>query len=426
MAPHTRQKGDLVVAVSKRTGEKYLTRTTYLSDQPSSQTQYLHYTDKSRTQICKCRQKQNHEKTYPMHHDDAYLASKILQYMALLNLETCLMSDFQHYISQRKMTWAINGIHAERFHYLGKTKDIVCRCNSPEHTSHKRVQNPEIQELCAEYFLSAQREVTCSRDQWRSVRSTAPDSRRTLSPTPPHPTQAPTIPTPTQNPAFEYDSPSMQHLLRAREARSLESRIRRSRAPSKTKTSKTKNKPSPSRPNSSSSDHSVFFKSGPNGEEDIPEEMWRASRPSVYLGQHGFESQVSTPIGSADTPVVRKVRFGDGGPRDSLAECEAGEDFAGVEEYSPAGVTQGHDTKQRGSHHDRFSFASGPTALDVDGTVEDRAGPRTGTAELPSADAAVELAGSSTYSRELSCHPPTLRELEGHNSYSYVASEAKR
>ena len=56
-----------------------------------------------------------------------------------------------------------------QLHYLTKTKDTVCRCISRSHGSCKRVQNTEIRELCAEYFLIEETELTCTRDQWRAT-----------------------------------------------------------------------------------------------------------------------------------------------------------------------------------------------------------------------------------------------------------------
>ena len=167
---------------------------------------------------------------------------------------------------------------------------------------------------------------------------------------------------------------------------------------------------SSARPISSQSDHEMYLRSGPNGEADIPEEMWRASRPSVYLGQSSSDSVASTPIGSTVSLVDEKTHSRRG---NSLSILGFGTKAPGVRQRSDA--SSGAELDHAG--------------LGVYFTEPVRSSPSvspTNMAELPVTEARVsssvyspyppQRVSSSVYSPYPPHHSPSLLELEGSTS----------
>lgn len=262
-------------------------------------------------------------------------------------LESCSVATFHHYNEQQKIEWALSGVRAERFHYTGTRKAVVCQCVKSEHLSLRRVQNPEIQELCAIFFMLHATELTCAREQWRAANSgiievspaTVP-ATAALSPASVEPLQR--VPT-AKTDSFEYDSTSVVELLEACEMAPGSSRTDYAKTSSGSRTRRSKKASCPP------ADISHLGK-GSDCDGDIPEDIWRVSRPSVYLGQHDYEdSLASTPLGSSvsTAPAVR---------------C---------------------------------------------------ANPVMQMAELPLSELTSELDSTPMYSRLVAHHSPTLRELEG-------------
>lgn len=305
-----------------------------------------------------------------------------------------------------------------QLHYLTKTKDTVCRCISRSHGSYKRVQNAEIRELCAEYFLIEETELTCTRDQWRA-----------------------TMQEPMQNEGPERDGPaSMEffaresklgtfgegkttfvrpessqsnNFLQAQEARLSAFGYRRETCFDE--------KTSFARPISSESDHEIHLRNGPGGEADIPEEMWRASRPSAYLGQYSSDSAVSTPIGSSVSQIYEKT---DSRPN-SLSILGFGTKAPGVHQHGDASCDAGlgvyFEPTQSPPSVSRPNTAELPVAEPEisrpSSSVYSPSPPQySPTAEHPVTEPEVPRPSSSAYSPYLPHHSPTLRDLEGRGS----------
>ncbi|OSS43580.1 hypothetical protein B5807_11776 [Epicoccum nigrum] len=375
MPSQTRQKTEVVIARSKRTGKTYHVRTAHLSGHHAGQSQ-------------------------PPRADSF-----------------------------------VKSISTQRLHYLSKNKDKVCRCSSPDHASYKRVQNTAIQGLCAEYFFTETNETTCTRDQWRATMQEAMRTEHLDT------TAGASEYTHHRSDSFEYDSNSTADLLQAQEAKlavfgeecsrvsfdekepsawpkssksdeflqAQEARLGASCGKHRSQASFDEKKASFALPKSSGSDHEMYLRSGPCGEADVPEEMWRDSRPSVYLEQYHTDSVVSTPIGSSVSQVYEKTHSRRG---NSLSILGLGTKAPGIRQRSEAS----------------YDVGPGIAGLNVNSTESTRPSPTvwpTDLAELPILKPGIERAASSIYSPYLPHHSLTLRELEG-GSFSYVAEMACR
>lgn len=403
------QKTEVVIARNKRTGEKYLVRVVHLKGRRDFQIPYLHFTDQSRTQVCRCLKVNDHGKSaLAVDHDDKNIAMRIMRYLKSFGIESCQLSDYYQYREQQKIQWGIKGVYPERFHYLTKEKDAVCRCSAVAHHTHKRVSNAIIQDLSAEFFAVNATKNVCTREEWRMQDSLNPQAN----------TQRVSLPTPLRKGSFEFDTPSFQQLLQDREARSLESRMNASCSPSGKIASA-------SRPDSSNSDHRAYLCSGPNGEADIPESLWRVSRPSLYLGQEDYESTLSTPIGSAATMGQSEVHLDAFQRLERRSSLMVGAEAPGLGHYS----VDLDDVAYTGLKNNNFDTAE--LGISSRGTLSSPTSSSSTTpslklaaAELPSSETIVELHAKSLLS-EPSHHSPTLRQLE-HNSFDYVAELAGR
>ena len=278
-----------------------------------------------------------------------------------------------------------------QLHYLTKTKDTVCRCMSRSHRFYKRVQNTEVRELCAEYFLIEETELTCTRDQWRA---TMQDPMQKEGPECDDPALMEFFARESKLGTFgegktsfvRPESSQSDNFLQAQEARLAAFGYRRRETCFDEKTSF-------ARPKSSESDHATRLRNGPDGEADIPEEMWRASRPSAYLGQYSSDSVVSTPIGSSVSQVYEKTQS----RGNSLSILGFGTKAPGVHQHGDASCDAG-----LGVYFEPIQ--SSPSVS------------RPNTAELPAAERETPRPSSSVYSPYLPQHSPTLRDLEGRGS----------
>ncbi|KAF1923344.1 uncharacterized protein M421DRAFT_406807 [Didymella exigua CBS 183.55] len=197
---------------------------------------------------------------------------------------------------------AIQGWHADRLHYLGNSKWDVCRCNRSSHSSHRQVHNEEIEGLCHHFFLMHTTETICSREQWRAVETETVKVPKRSSTQKMDNYQSVNRWTYSKKEPFEYDSSSVGELLAVRDRRSLGSGIIRSNTTQSARSSR-------SRPLSLDLNGKRRLSHGTDGEADIPENVWRLSRPSVYIGIHNTESILSTPLGSSVKPAAQGTYF---------------------------------------------------------------------------------------------------------------------
>jgi hypothetical protein len=318
-------------------------------------------------------------------------------------------------------------VRAQRLHYSNKDKSIVCRCEKLEHRSFHTVKNAKVQELCAGFFQLNPTHTRCTREQWRTshIKHEIVD-RRLSSPK----IEPPNLSSTSRKDSFGFDSPSVidEDRSRNRSTPTSSSCARRSSRPSHLP------------------DDKALFNKGLNGEPDIPANIWRASRPSVFLGQYMTESLASTPLGSSFTPcqenvaaapVVREfdpfvlLETPEVNPR---AETWHGcvHDRTSSELNSAMKNTEGPHKSPLPRHRD-IAFNSNGSVKDLNArfsklrpsstpnlqrnSIENNVAQIT---ELACPAMAVELDATQTYCQLLRYHSLTLRELEG-DSHVYVA-----
>jgi hypothetical protein len=177
------------------------------------------------------------------------------------------MAEFRAFEEQQKIEWAHNGVYVHNFHYASKDKDIVCRCSKPNNHGRGPVRNPEIIELCADFFRINKAKTTCKQCQWRSVNVT------------PHVDDSPA------RDSFEYDSSSTQDLLRSREKLNLGPPLLIAR-PNKNK-----------------------LRDDVDIQPDIPKNVWKGARPAMWNDRPGSETSHSTPLGTAISAYFPKMDY---------------------------------------------------------------------------------------------------------------------
>jgi hypothetical protein len=316
--------------------------------------------------------------------------------------------------------------HVGSFHYLTRDKTIVCRCNRSSHLNCRQVHNAEVEKLCYEFFLKQPTETTCSRGQWRAVDTRTTKAPRSLL----TPEQSEYLSasggTYSRRDLFEYDSPSVIKLLAARDRRSLDSASALPRPVSS-------QRPLSSRPLSFDTVDMRHLSNGPNGEVDVPENVWRVSRPSVYLSQHNTGSLTSTPLGSSVNPVqkdnyVKPVTLAQAADPHSTLDSWYGLAHSPSPSVVDSLYEMPHNNANRVSQRSRHYHTNGFDIADLHVSFSETSrhsahGSVAATVisdhvvELPSSRTAVELDVPRMHSP--SHHSPTLRELEG-RSVKYV------
>jgi hypothetical protein len=218
----------------------------------------LHFTAEDRLYVCKCADPGCHESPSTVASYSMHLAAELTLYLLRFHLELSTMADFYAYKAHQQTEWAFEGVDVSDFHYATKQKDVVCRCNVPDH-GHSPVRNPTIVELCVRFFRQHESRMTCTKEQWRTGgdRPLTSDSH--------------------ERDAFEYDSRSMQDLLNraGREQQGLDVG------------------PETPRPDM------THLRNGPNREPDIPAVVWINARPSKW---NEPTTASSTPLGTAPVP----------------------------------------------------------------------------------------------------------------------------
>jgi hypothetical protein len=255
----SRKSDNLAFVHHKQTGEFEIRRVDGFSKRAKSPrtpiARHLHYTAQDRSKFCQCSDLKSHGYSRPIVSDSAPFAANLKLYLDQHCLKTSSMASFHAYKEQQQADWAHKGVCIGDFHYATKQKDVVCRCMKPNNHGQGQVRNPEIVELCAEYYLRNRDKMTCSKFQWRLARTVSSGGSR------------------SDSDSFKYDSQSVQEVLQALNA-----------------------------PLPSLRSDMVYYRSGPNGSSDIPEEVWVKARPSLWNGRCGSETSCSTPLGTATTP----------------------------------------------------------------------------------------------------------------------------
>jgi hypothetical protein len=177
------------------------------------------------------------------------------------------MAEVRACEDQQEIEWAHSGVYVHQFHYASKDKDIVCRCSRPNNHGRGPVRNPEILELCADFFRRNKAKMTCKQCQWRSVNVI------------PHVDGSPA------RDSFEYDSSSTQDLLRSRDKLNLDPPLLIAR-PNKTR-----------------------IRGDVDIQPGIPKNVWKGARPAMWDDRPGSETSRSTPLGTAISAYFPRIGF---------------------------------------------------------------------------------------------------------------------
>lgn len=113
MSSRTRQADAIIIARSKRTGERYPVRLSHLAGQYGNQDVRLHYTNSTRSEICRCPAAQDHERPHAMIDEERSLMIATTRYMDKFGLESCHTSFVHRYRERQKIEWAPTSFAAE-------------------------------------------------------------------------------------------------------------------------------------------------------------------------------------------------------------------------------------------------------------------------------------------------------------------------
>lgn len=162
---------------NKRTGATEIRRAGDFSKvctaAPSSRSLHLHYTTKSKTDVCRCNNANRHEKPSPVVTDSSskYLVAGLTRYLDMNNVDVCSVRDYNDFTQHVKEAYARDAVYLDDFHYATRQKDVVCRCTKPNNHGNGPVRNPEIVARCAEFFGKNKDKATCPKASWRSFDS---------------------------------------------------------------------------------------------------------------------------------------------------------------------------------------------------------------------------------------------------------------
>ena len=259
--PSSKSKDSLVFVHHKKTGEIEVRRAGEFSKRPKTPStplpRHLHYTNRGRLHVCRCVDPKRHGDASTVASDSTHLAADLTRFLDLHHLDACSMAEYRAYEENQKAEWTQEGVCIEDFHYATKQKDVVCRCSAPNNHGRGPVRNPDIAELCAEFFRLKQGKMTCTKAQWRAVGDPPAVSNRQ---------------------SFDNGSRSMQDFPPRYEQFDINTPL-----------------PTP-RPDM------TYLRDDLNDRPDIPEQVWANARPSIYTIRSGSATSSSTPIGTAVTP----------------------------------------------------------------------------------------------------------------------------
>ncbi|KAF1914023.1 hypothetical protein BDU57DRAFT_455376 [Ampelomyces quisqualis] len=259
-----RRNSNLVLVHHRKTGELEIRRTGEFSTIPKTPStplpRHLHYTNEDHRRVCRCPHSERHRKPSPVASESKYLVANLTRYLDQCHLEACSIADFRASEIQQQTHWASEGVLNDKFHYATRQKDVVCRCTRPNNHGRGRVRNPDIVELCVKFFRKNVDRMTCTKSQWRQIDVLSQDGSS------------------SDSDSSKYESKSMQNILRERE------QLNYAAAPVT---------PHP---------RVVQLFSGPNEASDVPEQVWEATRPSMWSGRRGSATSCSTPLGTAASP----------------------------------------------------------------------------------------------------------------------------
>jgi hypothetical protein len=280
---------------SKRTEETEIRRADEFSPRPRTslpfQARVLHYIGINFMRVCRCSNPGRHyEKTFSVASESTHLNASLTLYLDRHNFGSCSIADFQKYRERQKAQWVKNGVNADDFHYVSreKSRSMVCRCAVPYH-GYSAPTNPEIVEQCAEYFCLQKGKLTVTKEEWKGIDGDSPpayssglqqSSGYTVELRAPRSHSSD-----TQLDPFQYDSKSTQEFLESRDEQqdqssvSREMEMRRSAAPV--------------------APIQTLYRTvlvSPQGETDMPPQVWQHVRSSVRVSNCSAQS---TPMGSA-------------------------------------------------------------------------------------------------------------------------------
>jgi hypothetical protein len=321
----------VVVAHSRRTGERYPARTSRLEG----------YRIAFENEDAVCPNREDYPSVYAYDYCKPrtyeYARSEVpIQPVDHYKTKIYRPSDTSRYSVRPDVEHAAEDMRFGKLHYLDGEKDVVCRCNKPKHDGKRPVRSLEIQFLCAEFFRWNASDTKCTRRQWRAG---APDTSHSRSGHCRASKGYPATIDELGDHRVEF-SPSPERFHN--EAERPRSRHRHSKHSSSSRRRHSKK--------SSHHKHTRLASRRSIEDGDIPEKVWQASRPSVHAKQFDLGSNASTPLGSVVALAPQDVK-----PLRRVAQDDHVDDWAGER----SGYTHRRKHSSRGK---RYSDTRGDTS----------------------------------------------------------------
>jgi hypothetical protein len=244
----------------------------------------LHFVGKKRSYVCGCDHPGRHsDKTYSVFHESRRLNTGLTKYLVQHSLESCSITDYQEYCRQNMADWETEDVDVGQFHYTSPHKDVVCRCSQPWGHCYGAPRDPQIIEKCAEFFCLYNGELMVTNDQWNGRDS---DWSPAYCPDVPSAYSPGVRARPGYMPGHMPDSlPEPFYSTRYRETTRPPVLLKKKRRDA------TERRASviPKHPRTAAV---------PEQQPDMPPEVWKKARPSLWKPQFGTTSALSTPMGS--------------------------------------------------------------------------------------------------------------------------------
>lgn len=255
----------LVSVRSKRTGETEICRASNLSKQTCFHV-YIHFIGRN--------PKRHHEKVHYTQFGSDSFRKSFVSYLGRLDLESCTVARFLGHKEQRKNPRTKNRLHVDDSYltregttlYNGsnhRSHSHSCSCNNStnrhyiesyqvrrKHSSYPKERRQTGFDYCSQLTSSAKYQSEVDRNRPKAVYHT---SRRRKS-----------------HSHRSSESLEMQSLKRKKHVRPVDMK---------------------------------YLRCGPRKQPDVPKRVWKAARPSAWIPRYGTDSSLSTPLGSAFTPL---------------------------------------------------------------------------------------------------------------------------
>ncbi|KAF5844098.1 hypothetical protein GGP41_010168 [Bipolaris sorokiniana] len=192
--------------------------------------------------------------------------------MDRMNYKTCTIAEYMDYQLKREKLWENAGIYIRSFHWADPARMFVCRCAERTCYKYSMLKDPVQMEQCAEYFLLHRDEITASQEKWERHDEDLP------------PPYAPNAQSELKYSRQQYQRPTQNEHT--------------------SKPSQRIPKPEMGMRGSAEPLTPRFVEPRKDGaamqqESEMPPQVWRHARPSLWKYSDGNSSSASTPLGSS-------------------------------------------------------------------------------------------------------------------------------